>query len=607
VMDDSGLTTAWSRAFVDELARLGVGNIALAPGSRSTPLVMACARDDRFKIWTHLDERCAGFFALGVGKDSGTPCAVITTSGTAAANLFPAVVESHQSGVPLLILTADRPLLLRGTDANQTIDQFNLYGSYVRNHFQLGEPQWRDFERIRTIACRAFWETQGISPGPVHVNFAFEKPLEPEEMEIRPTHSIGRDSIGLIGRPEGKPFVTIARASAKVSSSKAEEIQSLIEQVERGLIVAGGSLKTQDGIEAIHKLSEETGFPIIADPLSGIRFGPNGQDLRISKAHLICNHSRLRERLRPDLIIRIGSTPISETVSTFLQECREVPQIVISSGNNWGDHLAASLHYVPSEEGPFLSSLNDLNTRGKVNPEWREEWTKFDRAIENVLLENSKRYFEGNIIRSIEGAIPSDSVLFVSNSMPVRDLDVFGFDRREALNVFGNRGASGIDGIVSTVAGIAGSRMSRLKDENISEDLSKERADAPVVALLGDIAFYHDMNGLLSIAKYQLDIVMVVINNDGGGIFHKLPIREYEPEFTSYFTTPHGLEFEATAELYGIPYRKAVDLSEVAEVFSDLVIGKGPKILEIQVDREENWRCHREIVEAVNSRIDELL
>ncbi len=607
-MDDSGLTTAWSRAFVDELARLGVGNIALAPGSRSTPLVMACARDDRFKIWTHLDERCAGFFALGVGKDSGTPCAVITTSGTAAANLLPAVVESHQSGVPLLMLTADRPPLLRGTDANQTIDQFKLYGSHVRNHFQLGEPKWRDLERIRTIACRAFWETQGINPGPVHVNFAFEKPLEPEEMEIRLSHGGGlRDSIGLNGRPEGKPFVTITRASRRVSSSKIGEIQSLIEQAERGLIVVGGGLKTESGAEAIHKFSKVSGFPILADPLSGVRFGPNGKNLRISKAHLICNHSRLREVLRPDLIVRIGITPMSETVSTFLQECREVPQIVISAGNNWGDHLAVSSHYVPSDEESFLSSLNDLNTRGKVNLEWREGWEKFDRAVEDVLLENSKRYFEGNIIRSIEGLVPSDAVLFVSNSMPIRDLDVFGSDRTEALNVCGNRGASGIDGIVSTVAGIAGSRMNRLKEENIPEGLSNEEFDVPVVAVLGDIAFCHDMNGLLSIAKYQLNIVMVVINNDGGGIFHKLPIREYEPEFTSYFTTPHALEFEAAAELYGIPYRKVVDLSGLAEVFSDLVIEKGPKILEIQVDREENWRCHREIVEAVNSRIDELL
>ncbi len=160
---------------------------------------------------------------------------------------------------------------------------------------------------------------------------------------------------------------------------------------------------------------------------------------------------------------------------------------------------------------------------------------------------------------------------------------------------------------MATVAGIAGSRMNRLKEENIPEGLSNEEFDVPVVAVLGDIAFCHDMNGLLSIAKYQLNIVMVVINNDGGGIFHKLPIREYEPEFTSYFTTPHALEFEAAAELYGIPYRKVVDLSGLAEVFSDLVIEKGPKILEIQVDREENWRCHREIVEAVNSRIDELL
>jgi 2-succinyl-5-enolpyruvyl-6-hydroxy-3-cyclohexene-1-carboxylate synthase len=598
-MKNSGLTTMWCRAFMDELARLGVGNITLAPGSRSTPLVMACARDDRFKMWTHLDERCAGFFALGISKDSGTPCAVITTSGTAAANLFPAVVESYQSGIPLLLLTADRPTLLRDTDANQTIDQSNLYGSYVRNHFQVGEPTWRDLRRIRTIACRAFWGTQGSHPGPVHVNLAFEKPLEPEQTESRSSHmGEPEDSMGLDGRSGDKPFVTIAEDKRCVSSSTVKEIQSLIEQSKRGLIVAGGGLKTDGVAQEIHEFSKVTGFPIIADPLSGVRFGPNGKNLRISKAHMICNNTRARELLKPDLVLRIGSAPVSETVCTFLQEHREVKQIVISSGNNWGDYLAVSSHYISSDEESLLSSLNDVVRGGKIDQRWGQDWARFDKAIEDIVVGNSNKYFEGNIVRLIEESMPSGAVLFISNSMPIRDLDVFGSSRTEALKVYGNRGASGIDGIVSTVAGITASRMDSLKDGE---------CDSPVVAVLGDIAFCHDMNGLLAIAKYQLNVVIVVINNDGGGIFHKLPIRDYEPEFTSYFTVPHGLEFKATAELYGIPYTKALNLSELTDIFSVLAIEKGPKILEIQIDREANWRCRREIIDAANNRIDELL
>ena len=603
-MDNSSLTTVWSRAFFDELARLGVRNIALAPGSRSTPLVMACARDDRFKMWTHLDERSAGFFALGVGKYSRLPCAVITTSGTAAANLLPAVVEAHQSGTPLLLLTADRPALLRGTDSNQTINQVNLYGTYVKQYFETGEPVWRDLERIRNIACRAFWETQNPYSGPVHVNLAFEKPLEPQEPEVgfskvqEPLSLLGQ-----VGRSKGRPLVNISPTEVSISYTETLKIKDMVAGSERGLIIAGGGLKNGGLAKELNNFSKKTGFPIIADPLSGVRFDPNGEGLKINRSHLICGHSELRHLLRPDLIVRIGSAPVSETVSGFVEACRDVSQLVISGGNNWDDHLGVSSHYVAVEEESLIRELNDLLKEERVVPGWKEEWQKFDKVIEGVLDANSERFFEGNIIRLIGEMVPPKTSLFVSNSMPVRDLDVFGPDRQDSLTVYGNRGASGIDGIVSSVAGIAGAGMSRVSDQTFSE----EECDSSVVAILGDIAFCHDMNGLLTMAKYELNVLLVVINNDGGGIFHKLPIREYEPEFTSYFTTPHGLEFEAAAELYGIAYRKAADLHQLAEVFSGLIMEKGPKIIEIQVDRDQNWHCHREILLEVNKSIDELL
>ena len=603
-MDNSSLTTVWSRAFFDELARLGVRNIALAPGSRSTPLVMACARDDRFKMWTHLDERSAGFFALGVGKYSRLPCAVITTSGTAAANLLPAVVEAHQSGTPLLLLTADRPALLRGTDSNQTINQINLYGTYVKQYFETGEPVWRDLERIRNIACRAFWETQNPYSGPVHVNLAFEKPLEPQEPEVgfskvqEPLSLLGQ-----VGRSKGRPLVNISPTEVSISYTETLKIKDMVAGSERGLIIAGGGLKNGGLAKELNNFSKKTGFPIIADPLSGVRFDPNGEGLKINRSHLICGHSELRHLLRPDLIVRLGSAPVSETVSGFVEACRDVSQLVISGGNNWDDHLGVSSHYVAVEEESLIRELNDLLKEERVVPGWKEEWQKFDKVIEGVLDANSERFFEGNIIRLIGEMVPPKTSLFVSNSMPVRDLDVFGPDRQDSLTVYGNRGASGIDGIVSSVAGIAGAGMSRVSDQTFSE----EECDSSVVAILGDIAFCHDMNGLLTMAKYELNVLLVVINNDGGGIFHKLPIREYEPEFTSYFTTPHGLEFEAAAELYGIPYRKAADLHQLAEVFSGFIMEKGPKIIEIQVDRDQNWHCHREILLEVNKSIDELL
>jgi len=555
-------------------------------------------------MWTHLDERSAGFFALGVGKYSRLPCAVITTSGTAAANLLPAVVEAHQSGTPLLLLTADRPALLRGTDSNQTINQVNLYGTYVKQYFETGEPVWRDLERIRNIACRAFWETQNPYSGPVHVNLAFEKPLEPQEPEVgfskvqEPLSLLGQ-----VGRSKARPLVNISPTEVSISYTETLKIKDMVAGSERGLIIAGGGLKNGGLAKELNNFSKKTGFPIIADPLSGVRFDPNGEGLKINRSHLICGHSELRHLLRPDLIVRIGSAPVSETVSGFVEACRDVSQLVISGGNNWDDHLGVSSHYVAVEEESLIRELNDLLKEERVVPGWKEEWQKFDKVIEGVLDANSERFFEGNIIRLIGEMVPPKTSLFVSNSMPVRDLDVFGPDRQDSLTVYGNRGASGIDGIVSSVAGIAGAGMSRVSDQTFSE----EECDSSVVAILGDIAFCHDMNGLLTMAKYELNVLLVVINNDGGGIFHKLPIREYEPEFTSYFTTPHGLEFEAAAELYGIPYRKAADLHQLAEVFSGFIMEKGPKIIEIQVDRDQNWHCHREILLEVNKSIDELL
>ena len=409
--------------------------------------------------------------------------------------------------------------------------------------------------------------------------------------------------LGQVGRSKGRPLVNISPTEVSISYTETLKIKDMVAGSERGLIIAGGGLKNGGLAKELNNFSKKTGFPIIADPLSGVRFDPNGEGLKINRSHLICGHSELRHLLRPDLIVRIGSAPVSETVSGFVEACRDVSQLVISGGNNWDDHLGVSSHYVAVEEESLIRELNDLLKEERVVPGWKEEWQKFDKVIEGVLDANSERFFEGNIIRLIGEMVPPKTSLFVSNSMPVRDLDVFGPDRQDSLTVYGNRGASGIDGIVSSVAGIAGAGMSRVSDQTFSE----EECDSSVVAILGDIAFCHDMNGLLTMAKYELNVLLVVINNDGGGIFHKLPIREYEPEFTSYFTTPHGLEFEAAAELYGIPYRKAADLHQLAEVFSGLIMEKGPKIIEIQVDRDQNWHCHREILLEVNKSIDELL
>ena len=621
-MSDPAVTTAWVRAFIDELARGGVGHVCVAPGSRSTPLVMACAREERIRTWVLLDERCAGFFALGLGKTTRRPAAVITTSGTATANLFPAVIEASQAGVPLLVLTADRPQELRGTDANQTIDQSRIYGAFVRESLDAGEPSADELRSVRALACGAVAATLGMDPGPVHVNFPFEKPLEPAELSAEQAATLrAADPVGLDGHADGTPMVPVVEGGAGPIENEVRAVASALAAGGRGLIVAGPVTNPEAVGPAIGDLVRATGFPVLCDPLSGVRFSEHGAEHSVTAYDLFLrglwdapppreasHDAKLREVLRPDVVCRIEDAPTSASLLAFLGGLGEVPQVRITSGRRGKDHLGVTSLDVRSEVASFVRAVTEeLSALGAVTkasstpntpPTWRDQWTEIDQAARQAVCacraSDAGEPFEGDILAAVVAGIPEGTTLFVSNSMPVRDLDAFGGGGKP-LRVYGNRGASGIDGIVSTVAGITAA----------GDGLS------PIVAVVGDVAFYHDMNGLLAVAEFELDIVFVVINNDGGGIFHMLPIREHEPEFTQYFATPHGLDFRHAAELYGIPYRR-VDHPTGAEdafedAFGDVLAGTGPRILEVRSDRDQNQRGRDAMVEAVRRAVRALL
>ncbi len=595
-MSDPAVTTAWVRAFIDELARVGVEHVCVSPGSRSTPLVMACARDDRLRMWVHLDERCSGFFALGVGKTTRRPAAVITTSGTATANLFPAVIEASQAGVPLLVLTADRPYRLLGTDANQTIDQSKLYGSFARESLDAGEPSEHDLRRGRTLACRAAAVTMGtvpggMAPGPVHVNFHFDKPLEPAELSTERTASLrAADAVALDGRPDGAPIVPLGvERRADPVEGDVRAVAAALADGSRGLIVAGPVADPQAVGAAVGELARVTGFPVLGDPLSGTRFAEHGVEHTISTYDLFLE-AGAREALEPDVVIRIGGAPTSAALLAFLGELGDVPQVRITSAHGWRDHLGVTSLGVRSDEAPFIEALTNLLPTPPAPPSWLEQWRGIDQATRQAVFEylNSEGHepFEGDVLAAVVKAAPEGGTLFVSNSMPVRDLDVYA-GAGKPLRVYANRGASGIDGIVSTVAGIA----------------AANDGPSPVLAVVGDVAFHHDMNGLFAVAQNRLDVVFIVINNDGGGIFHKLPIRDREPEFTKYFATPHGLDFRHAAELYGIPYRRVDQATETGAALEDLLAGDGPRILEVRTDRDKIQPSRQAVLEAVRRAI----
>ena len=594
-MSDPAVTTAWVRAFIDELARVGVEHVCLAPGSRSTPLVMACARDERLRMWVHLDERCAGFFALGLGKTTRRPAAVITTSGTATANLFPAVIEASQAGVPLLVLTADRPHRLRGTDANQTIDQFHLYGSFVRESLDAGEPSADDLRSVRALACGAVAATLGMDPGPVHVNFPLDKPLEPAELDAeRGAVLRAADPVGLDGRPDGSPMVPVEGGGAGIIEHEVRAVAAALAGDVRGLIVAGPVADPEAVAPAVGDLARATGFPVLGDPLSGVRFGEHCAGYALTAYDLFLSDPHLREVLRPDVVCRIGRAPASASLLAFLGELADVPQVRITSGLGWKDHLGVASLDVRSEEASFILAVTDALPTHKSPTSWHKRWTEIDQAARQALCEfrtsDACEPFEGDVLAAVVVGVPEGTTLFVSNSMPVRDLDAFGGGGK-ALRVYGNRGASGIDGIVSTVAGIAAAGDGR----------------SPVVAVLGDVAFYHDMNGLLSVARHRLDIIFIVINNDGGGIFHMLPIRDHKPEFTRYFATPHGLDLRHAADLYGIPYRRVDDSAGAADALRQVLAGTGPRLLEVRSDSDRNRRTREAVAEAVRRAVSALL
>jgi 2-succinyl-5-enolpyruvyl-6-hydroxy-3-cyclohexene-1-carboxylate synthase len=596
-MSDPAVTTAWVRAFIDELARGGVEHVCIAPGSRSTPLVMACARENRVQKWVHLDERCAGFFALGLGKITRRPAAVITTSGTATANLFPAVIEASQAGVPLLVLTADRPAALRGTDANQTIDQSDLYGSFVRDSLDAGEPSGEDLRNVRALACDAVAATLGTDPGPVHVNFPLHKPLEPAELSEELAASLREtDPVGLDGQADGTPMIPAVQGGG--AGPVDEEVRAVAVALaggSRGLIVVGPVADPEAVGPAVGDLARATGFPVLGDPISGARFSEHCVEHAVTAYDLFLQGPMPSDHaLEPDVVIRIGGAPVSASLLAFLGGLADVPQVRVTSGHLWKDHLGVASLYVRAEEAPFIRAVTNMLGTPGAPPSWHEQWRSIDQATRQAVCDfqasEPGEPGEGAALAAVVAGVPEGTTLFVSNSMPVRDLDAFGGGGKP-LRVHGNRGASGIDGIVSTVAGIAAANDGR----------------SPIVAVVGDVAFCHDMNGLFAVAKHRLDIVFVVINNDGGGIFHRLPIRDHEPEFTKYFATPHGLDFRHVAELYGISYRRVEHPNDVAVALVDVLAGTGPRILEVQSDRDRNQHGREAVVEAVRKAVGGLL
>ena len=594
-MTGSVVNTLWARALVDELARAGLREVVIAPGSRSTPLVMAFAGDERIRTRVHLDERSAGFFALGVGKVTGRPAAVVTTSGTAVANLYPAVVEASQAGVPLLLLSADRPPRLRGADANQAIDQVAIFGRYPRAFHELPPPSADEgaLRHLRVVASRAYAETVGADSGPVHVNLPFAKPLEPRE----PAEGTGtEEALGLGGRGQGAAFTRVRAGRPVLEDADLDALLTGIDP-SRGVLVAGPSEDAERIGAAVIGLASAAGFPVLADPLSGARYRSPGRAHVVAGYDLFLGDAGVRRRLEPTVVLRVGAAPTSSAVQRWLEEHPRVEQVVVDAGGRWKDHGATAARYLRADPVDTLaraadrwSAVGDHATGlAQADLEWSDRWMRCEEATLRALDESREGpVHEGDVLAQVLDAVPDGGSLFVSSSMPIRDLDAFGHPRPSRASVFANRGASGIDGIVSTAFGVASQRSE------------------PTVCVIGDVAFFHDGNGLLWSREGDARVVFVVVDNDGGGIFHRLPIAEHEPEFTRFFATPHGLDPRWSAQAHGVAYDE-VDAAAIGRAVAEAVLAGRSAVLRVRTDRAENRRRHAEIEEAVARSVQEAL
>ena len=480
-------------------------------------------------------------------------------------------------------------------DANQAIDQTRLFGPFVRAFHEVAPPTPEEghLRQLRALAGRAVGDAGGLPGGPVHLNVPFAKPLEPTPVAGDVPGGLAEDHpLAVGGREEGVPYTRVTPRAPVSDPSELDALASLIKDTVEGVIVAGPLPEPEKDGAALRRLAAATGFPLLADPLSGGRHGERIGAAVVSAYDLFLRAPEARAALRPALVLRLGQSPTSAALNRWLEEHAGVRQVVIDPGHRWKDHQATASDYLRAAPGPTAASLAERLEPGDPAPSrWTERWLTLDGVAGTVGASDAAGPHEGTVMARVVEAVPEGWPLFVSSSMPVRDVDAFGRARAGALPIYGNRGASGIDGIVSTALGVGAG------------------AGRPVVAVLGDLAFIHDMNGLLATREGDVDALFVVVQNDGGGIFHMLPVRDEEPHFTPLFATPHGLDFRHAAALHGLAH-EVVEVGDVerlpavlAEALEKVGAGAGSRMVEVRSDRDENEARHRTVEAAVRRAV----
>jgi 2-succinyl-5-enolpyruvyl-6-hydroxy-3-cyclohexene-1-carboxylate synthase len=538
-------TYAPLQAFVEELARCGMRHAVTCPGSRNAPLALSLAAQEGIDAVSVIDERAAGFVALGMAKASARPVAIACTSGTAAANLHPAVVEAWEARVPMLVLTADRPPELREVGAGQAIDQLRLYGSAAKWFVEVGshEPGRGTAIHHRALACRAWWTASGGRPGPVHLNFPLREPLAPRPEELPPADWAGRE--------DGRPWTEVREHSSAPHADDVHALAARLAGTPRGAIVCGPTVERV--AEPAARLAAEAGWPLLAEPTSGVRCGDHDRSHVVAHYDVLLRVERFAREHVPELVLRVGDTPTSKPLRQWLEA---VPQVVIDPHGAWHEPTRRAELVLQAAAAPTLDALSSALEMRAADPQpgWLGSWRRADALVPPAVAA-SPDPFEPKVLADLEPALPDDALVWVSSSMPIRDVEACFPQSPKPLRFLANRGANGIDGVVSSALGAA------------------LASGQPTWLLTGELALQHDVGGLLAAGQAGVELQIVCLNNGGGAIFDFLPVAEHaDPRlYEEHIATPSG-----------------VDLRELA-----------PGVTEIRTDRRTNVALHRELVERV--------
>ncbi len=578
-MDPTNANTALASAFIEELARGGLRQAVISPGSRSTPLAVALWRQPAIEVSVIVDERSAAFFAVGAAQATGTPVAMLCTSGTAAANYHPAICEADESAIPLVILTADRPPELRGIGAGQTIDQVKLFGSSVRWFCEVGTHDAGDdgLLHYRSVACRALAAARGESrPGPVHLNLPWREPLAPVADEDAVTAT---DPLALEGR-DGRPLTAVTPIDMEPSQFLLDEVAAHIGESDFGVIVAGRQLDPELR-EPLARLARAAGFPILAEPTSQLRCGPHDRSYVVCAYDHLLRDDGFREAMRPDLVLRFGEMPTSKPLRAWLAESG-AEEIVADPNCGWnepGRRAAALLRADPTE---LASGWAARIGEDRPAP---ARWLEAERRAREALaeeLEGLNELTEPGLHLALGRAHGDGDLVYTASSMPIRDQEAFLAPSEADALFLCNRGANGIDGLLSSGIGAA------------------HASGRPTTIVTGDLGLLHDVGGLAALRDVTTPVRIVVIDNDGGGIFGFLPQAEALPgdEFESLLGTPRGVDAAKAATLFDLPHRRLESLADLPDA-----LAAGTGLIEVKTDRQSNVALHRKLTGSIHKAI----